>query len=220
MLTQINALIFVGSETTAIGLSWYVSGRIHLRSILTTFNVTTGARLRALNFLALNPQVQQKLREELIACSSQHLDGASSTQSNILSLPYLDHVIKESLRLVPSVHSTVRAAAEDVMIPTSDGKGVLIRSGQFVHIAIEGFNTRKDVWGEDAFEFRPERWSDSDSRKATVLRETPGLIGGLMTFILGPHVRLSPLNAPSVHSLSCPGLAFRRVLGTNTRRLR
>lgn len=55
-----------------------------------------------------------------------------------MSLPYLDHVVKEALRLIPPVHSTLRVAAKDDRIPTSDGTEVVIRAGQFVHIALEG----------------------------------------------------------------------------------
>ncbi|KAG8995886.1 hypothetical protein FRB95_007591 [Tulasnella sp. JGI-2019a] len=155
--------MFAGSDTTALGLSW------------------------TLNFLALNPTVQQRLREELSTISSHIAVDESSPQPNVMPLPYLDQVIKESIRLIPPIHSTVRCAAQDIAVPTSDRTHVLLRAGEIVHIAIEGFNTRKDVWGEDAFTFRPERWSDSDPRKATVIKETPGLINGLMTFILGSH---------------------------------
>ncbi|KAG9027594.1 hypothetical protein FRB95_007590 [Tulasnella sp. JGI-2019a] len=181
LLTQMNTIMFVGSDTTAVALSW------------------------TLNFLALNPTVQQRLREELLTLSSNPPANKSSPQPNIMTLPYLDQVIKESVRLIPPVQSTVRCAAQDIAVPTSDGTQVFLRAGEFVHIAMEGFNTRRDVWGEDSFTFRPERWSDRDPRKATVIRETPGLIGGLMTFILGPH--------------ACPGyqyamLEMKAVLGT------
>ncbi|KAG8909309.1 hypothetical protein FRC01_007020 [Tulasnella sp. 417] len=166
LLTQISTLLFVGSDTTSIALAWI------------------------LHLLTLNPDVQQKLREA-IASKIPSTDSFSVTDQNaVMSLPYLDHVVKEALRLIPPLHSTLRVAAKDDRIPTSDGTEVLIRAGQFVHIAFEAFNTRKDVWGEDAFEFKPERWANLP----TAAKEAPGLVMGLMSFSLGPH--------------SCPGYQF------------
>jgi cytochrome P450 len=131
LLHQVNTILFVGSDSSSIALSW------------------------CLYLLAGNPAVQQRLRSEILS--------ATASAEQIDSLPYLDNVIKETLRLVPPVHSTIRIAAHDDVIPTSepvrmnDGTqrmGVQIRKGQCVHIAIEGFNYQKDVWGEDAWEFK------------------------------------------------------------------
>ncbi|KAG8887908.1 hypothetical protein FRB99_004187, partial [Tulasnella sp. 403] len=164
LLTQISTLLFAGSDTTSMGLCW------------------------ALYFLSLNQDIQQKLREALAPYT--HESPSPADQTALLSLPYLDHVIKEALRLVPPVHSTLRVASEDHRIPTSDGTEVFIREGQFVHVAIEAFNIRKDVWGEDSFEFKPERWASLPP----AAKASPGLVMGLMSFILGPH--------------SCPGYQF------------
>jgi len=37
-------------------------------------------------------------------------------------------------------------------------KPVAIRKGQVVAFGVYGMHRRKDIWGEDADEFRPERW--------------------------------------------------------------
>ncbi|KAG9017192.1 hypothetical protein FRB90_001411 [Tulasnella sp. 427] len=166
LLTQISTLLFVGSDTTSIALAWI------------------------LHLLTLNPDVQQKLREAITSKIPSTDSFSVQEQNAVLSLPYLDHVIKEALRLIPPLHSTLRVAAQDDRIPTSDGTEVFIRAGQFVHVAFEAFNTRKDVWGEDAFEFKPERWTNLP----LAAKQSPGLVMGLMTFSLGPH--------------SCPGYQF------------
>ena len=75
----------------------------------------------------------------------------------------MDAIVRETLRLAPPVHGTIRVAIRDEMIPL--GEPVLLRTGEFVdkvhirkgsyvHIPIEGLNYSKDIWGEDALFFK------------------------------------------------------------------
>jgi cytochrome P450 len=66
-----------------------------------------------------------------------------------------------------AVAQTVRVANNDDVIPLSqpvtlrDGREVdhiTIKKGQELHIPILAINKSKDLWGEDAEDFRPERW--------------------------------------------------------------
>lgn len=74
---------------------------------------------------AKNPEVQDRLREELFTVNCPEsfgdlsLDEIDSLYGNVLELPYLDKVFKESLRLTPPVHSSLRVAGQDDVIPTS-----------------------------------------------------------------------------------------------------
>ena len=78
------------------------------------------------------------------------------------ALPLLDCVLRESLRLIPAVHSSIRVAMHDDEIPLSepiimkDGtkrSSVRIKKGQFAHVAVEGFNLDRGVWGETGWAF-------------------------------------------------------------------
>lgn len=84
----------------------------------------------------------------------------------IEALPYLNAVIRETLRFCPPVHGTIRVATSDDRIPIShpmvlqDGTVVgkdgyiNIRKGSYVHIPIEGLNLSEEIWGSDAREFK------------------------------------------------------------------
>lgn len=78
------------------------------------------------------------------------------------SLPYLDSVIRETLRITPPIHSTIRVATQDDEIVLTepipvDGRlrsSFKIRKGTYIHIPIEGINFAEDIWGPDALEFK------------------------------------------------------------------
>ena len=74
------------------------------------------------------------------------------------------------MRLIPPVHSSLRVATQDDEVPTSYpvkfrnlrdgavvediGKTISVPKGSFVHVPIEAFNLDKEVWGNDAWEFK------------------------------------------------------------------
>lgn len=149
ILHNINTFMFAGSDTSSLSLTW------------------------TLLLLAENPTVQDRLRAELSTISPtshgnlSHLteDEIHSLYSNISNLPYLHNVIRESIRLIPPVHSSIRVATQDDEVPVSypihgkDGtisnqkSTITVPKGSFVHVAIEGFNLDRAIWGEDAWQF-------------------------------------------------------------------
>ena len=59
-----------------------------------------------------------------------------------------------------------------------------IKAGQNVHIAISALNTKKEIWGEDADVWRPERWLEPLPNGVTDAK-VPGVYSSLMTFLGG-----------------------------------
>jgi cytochrome P450 monooxygenase len=55
-------------------------------------------------------------------------------------------------------------ALQDTQLPTGGGKDgkspIYIRKGDTVMASMWGLHQDKDIWGEDAAEFKPERWRD------------------------------------------------------------
>jgi cytochrome P450 len=169
LLDQLSTFLFAGADSIALSISWC----IHL--------------------LSVNPDIQTRLRDEILSISygssysessressptpsetgsfaslsSFSSAGASSEYAHadaIEALPFLDAVVRETLRVCPPVHGTIRTATRDDIIPISspvilrDGtemkEGIPIRKGTYVHIPIEGLNMNEDIWGPDARKFK------------------------------------------------------------------
>ena len=149
MLHNVNTFLFAGSDTTSLALTWMFY------------------------ILASVPEIQNRLRAELQTLAPDYapatLPDTTDTAAwqelwnRLDALPYLQNVVRVTLRLIPPVHSSIRVAMKDDEIPTSeavkmkDGSvkwGVRIKKGQFVHVPVESMNLDQSVWGEDAWYFK------------------------------------------------------------------
>lgn len=132
--------------------------RAELFNILLAGRDTTASLLSHTWFiLARRPDIWAKLREEVDA-----LGGQKPTFEQIKDMKYLRWVLNEALRLYPVVPGNTRCAVVDTILPRGggeDGKSPLfIPKGQYVQWSLYSMHRRKDFYGEDAEEFRPERW--------------------------------------------------------------
>ena len=152
LLDEAITLLFAGQDTTAATLSW------------------------TLHLLSLYPKVQKKLVEEINhvfeSASNHNKNNANEfiTRKMITKMPYLDAVIKESMRLYPVAPFIVRKVSELVSIPAeyecndipSTGKSsppVIIPKGTFACIWIYGLHRNKNLWHRPN-DFLPDRWID------------------------------------------------------------
>ncbi|KAH9948320.1 cytochrome P450 monooxygenase [Amylocystis lapponica] len=147
--------------------------------IFTAMDTTSNTLARILHLLAEHPKVQEHLRKEIVEARG----GENLAYEKLMQLPYLDAVIRETLRL----------AHQDVILPLSkpirgvDGRmmsEIEVPRGTTVMIGILGWNRSKDVWGEDASEWKPERWLSS-LPEAVTDAHIPGIFSHLMTFLGG-----------------------------------
>lgn len=86
--------------------------------------------------------------------------GKHADPEQILSLPYLDAAVKETLRLMPPAHVTAREASRDMFVG-----GYKICKGQWLMIPIYAIHRNPKQWGEHAACFLPERWLDRPAEK-------------------------------------------------------
>jgi cytochrome P450 len=121
---QTMTFIAAGHETTANALAW-------------TFYL-----------LLRNPVQYDRLRAEL----ARVLGGRTPTVEDLPSLPYLDMVIKESMRIYPPAWTLNRRALEPFEL-----EGYRFPAGTRVVFSQWVIHHLPDVWGDPEV-FRPERW--------------------------------------------------------------
>lgn len=63
--------------------------------------------------------MQSKLREELTEFASNYTSTDDISIDDINALPYLDAVLRESMRLRPAIPYTMRVSKKDDIIPLS-----------------------------------------------------------------------------------------------------
>ncbi|KAG1818513.1 cytochrome P450 [Suillus subaureus] len=168
VVAQMKVLLVAGYETISISLTW------------------------ALIELSRHPDVQTSLREELLAF------GADPTYDQLkASLPYLDAVVHEILRLHPPVGEFIRLAAADDVIPLSEPvrtisgemtDSISIGKGTLITISGAAINRSSAIWGPDAKEFKPDRWLTEDGISGKA-KEVQGH-RHLLTFVDGPRTCL------------------------------
>ncbi|KAL4797415.1 n-alkane-inducible cytochrome P450 [Aspergillus venezuelensis] len=115
-----------------------------------------------LRLLVQYPNVLSKLRAEIRDTVGIGPGSSAPTLSQLKTLTYLSLVLKEVLRLYPSVPVNSRAATKTTTLPTGGGPSgtspILVRKGESVGYCVYAMHRRKDIYGDDAEEFRPERW--------------------------------------------------------------
>ncbi|KAK9384400.1 cytochrome P450 [Lipomyces mesembrius] len=130
-------------------------------------DTTAGLLSWTFYLLARHTQVLQKLRDEIVEVFGRGPNPPGTQQINfetLKSATYLRYVMNEVLRLYPSVPQNNRYAVRDTVLPVGggpDGKSpILIRKREKVTYSVYVMQRREDFFGEDADEFRPERWAE------------------------------------------------------------
>jgi cytochrome P450 len=124
--------------------------------------------LGCLGFLLQSPAVLHKLREEFAHAKASGMvapQGPAEVAkfADLQKLPYLSAVISETLRLTPAI-----GAAFWRRVPEGGCEvepGVWVPGGAEIGVNNWIFGRNEEVYGEDAGQFRPERWLDEEERR-------------------------------------------------------
>lgn len=115
------------------------------------YETTATAATNVCALLAIYPDIQQKLLEEIQSVvPDQEIDV---TQEDILNMPYLDAFIKESLRFFPVVPVLTRILNEDMCL----GEVTIPKGTEYI-MDIWNMHRIQSNWRFDATKFNPENF--------------------------------------------------------------
>ncbi|XP_010254323.1 PREDICTED: cytochrome P450 734A1-like [Nelumbo nucifera] len=120
----------------------------------TTSNLLTWTTV----LLAMHPEWQELGRQEVLRVCGPH---DIPTKDDVAKLRKLSMILNESLRLYPPAIATIRRAKADVELG-----GYKIPRGTELLIPIIAVHHDQGLWGNDANEFNPARFSDGVARAA------------------------------------------------------
>lgn len=124
--------------------------------------------------LALNPEIQTKLRQEILDTLNEN-DG-KITYDMINSMTYMDMVVSEALRMYPPLGFLDRVANNDYKLPDSN---LVIEKGTPIMISMIGMHYDEQYFPNPK-KFDPERFNDVNKRSR------PGYV--YFPFGEGPHI--------------------------------
>lgn len=128
--------VIAGKDTTATALSWFIY------------------------MLCKNPAVQNTIAQEVREATkvkeiTDYAEFAASINEEALEkMHYLHAAISETLRLYPSVPVDGKICFSDDTLPD----GFDVRKGDMVAYQPYAMGRMKFIWGDDAEEYKPERW--------------------------------------------------------------
>nr|XP_043634879.1 cytochrome P450 704C1-like [Erigeron canadensis] len=133
-----------------ISLSFVIAGKDTSANTLTWF----------FYILCKHPSIQEKVAQEVISATEadKHtsMDNFSLklTETALDKLHYLHAALSETLRLYPAVPLDGKSAEKDDVLPD----GFKIKKGDGVGYMAYPMGRMTYIWGDDAEQFRPERW--------------------------------------------------------------
>lgn len=132
-----------------------------LTQLIAGSDTTSNTSCALLYHCLVTPHVIPKLTQELDAALPDA--NAVPTFAQVKDLPYLDAVIKETMR----IHSTSSLGLPRIIPP---GPGVTISGRHFpqgtvLSVPAYTMHHSHEIWGPDADEFRPERWEKLTDRQ-------------------------------------------------------
>jgi cytochrome P450 len=155
-IPHVSHLLLLGRDTTAQALTW-------------TFYL-----------LMRNPSKLAAAREEILGAASISDGNFSNTDTAAFrptSLPYVAAIFYEALRFYPPVPFELKQCQQATTLPD----GTFLPENAILVWCTWAMNRSRLIWGDDADEFRPERWLEDGSLISKTAFEFPVFNGGPRT---------------------------------------
>jgi cytochrome P450 len=127
---------------------------------------TTGQALTWTFYLLLqHPSAVAKVRAEVQHLLSQQQPPSTKIDTRLFTphaLPYTTAIFHEALRLFPPIPFEIRQCQADTALPD----GTLLPRGSVLVWCLWAMQRSRATWGEDAGEFKPERFLVDDIRES------------------------------------------------------
>ncbi|KAF8673799.1 hypothetical protein HU200_048554 [Digitaria exilis] len=142
------------------------SNKEALRDVVTSFLLagresTSSALTWFFWLLSSRPDVQRRIRDEIAAVRARHPRGDDALGfdlDELREMHYLHAAITESMRQYPPVPANSLHVQADDVLPD----GTAVKAGWSVGYNSYAMGRMVSVWGDDALEYRPERWLSPD----------------------------------------------------------
>ncbi|KAK8136687.1 cytochrome P450 monooxygenase [Apiospora sp. TS-2023a] len=143
----------------------------------TTLQMVAGADTTAsvisviLLYLMTHPRVYGKLQSEIddafLITNTNSADGEVISDADARKLPYLQAVIKESMRIhCPVTNASPKRVPDGGDTVVVDGRSVFLPGGTNILYSVWTHRLDRATFGDDAASFRPERWlQEQDEEK-------------------------------------------------------
>lgn len=188
---------------------------------------TTSYATWAISHLARSPAVQQRVRDEVAGIHSYE-------PHSLEQAPCLQNVLRETLRLTPSLYFLPRRANADTWLEVSDGRRLFLPRGTHILLDVWHANRLEEYWGMEktgflATEFQPDRWLNIDASEKSKeylhfgfghgARVCPGKHLGELeaALVVGGLVKLFEMEALSADNPARAGVSTKPADGTLVR---
>ncbi|XP_061999569.1 cytochrome P450 704C1-like [Rosa rugosa] len=137
---MVLSFIVAGKDTTASALSWFF--------------------YMMCKHLDIQEKIAKEVREVIGLNSTSSSDevAANLTEEALRKMQYLQAALTETLRLYPTVPLDARVCFSDDTWPD----GLSVKKGELIVYQPYSMGRMEFIWGDDAEEFRPERWLDKN----------------------------------------------------------
>ncbi|KAK5661866.1 hypothetical protein OQA88_9974 [Cercophora sp. LCS_1] len=154
-----------------------------------TPNQATHAQSGSTRPPASNTKLRKEVDEAVKSGKAPIGKEGAITAAAVKGLPYLTAVIREGIRVWPPVVNLfphdVPAGGDTIVV---DGKEYFLPGGTEIGVSEQGMHHSKEIFGEDAPAFRPERWLEEGKDRLARMVKTSDLTFG--------HGRWSCLGRP------------------------